>query len=57
MTLVLLALALWIAAWALNARLARGGRGPRALVPLIFGATILVVWELVVRGLSVPECN
>ena len=55
MTLVALALALWIIAWALNARLARTrSRAARALVPLIFGATVLLVWELLVRGLAVP---
>ncbi len=55
MTLVALALALWIAAWALNARLARTrSRAAHVLVPLIFGATVLLVWELLVRGLDVP---
>lgn len=55
MTLVLAALALWVGAWALNARLARSRSGAaRALVPLIFGATVLGVWELLVRGLQVP---
>jgi NitT/TauT family transport system permease protein len=58
MTLVLLALAVWIGAWALNGWLARGGRhrlrAVRVAVPLLFGATILAVWELVVRGLEVP---
>ena len=55
MTLVLVALVLWAALWWLNTRLAaRGGRAARMAVPLIFGATILIVWELVVRGLGVP---
>ncbi len=55
MTLVALALLAWAAAWALNARLARGrSRASRVLVPLIFGATVLLVWELLVRGLEVP---
>ncbi len=58
MTLVLLALILWIAAWWLNVRLANSGlshtQAVRFGVPLIFGLTILVVWELVVRGLAVP---
>jgi NitT/TauT family transport system permease protein len=54
-TLVALALLAWAAAWALNARLARGrSRASRVLVPLIFGATVLLVWELLVRGLEVP---
>jgi NitT/TauT family transport system permease protein len=58
MSLVLLALVVWLGAWAVNGWLTRGGRDRlpfvRALVPLIFGATILAVWELLVRGLAVP---
>ncbi len=55
MTLVLIALVLWAALWWLNVRLAARGDGPaRGAVPLIFGATILIVWELVVTGLGVP---
>ena len=58
MTLVVLALLIWAAAWALNAWLTRGPRARArwvgVAVPLIFGATILIVWELVVRGLQVP---
>ncbi|QYX55814.1 ABC transporter permease [Roseovarius sp. SCSIO 43702] len=54
MTHVLAAIAVWLLAWWLNTRLARReGRVARWLVPLIFGATILVMWELVVRGLEV----
>jgi NitT/TauT family transport system permease protein len=49
--------AFWLAAWALNARLAASAlsrtRFGRFAVPLIFGATILVVWEGLVRGLNV----
>lgn len=58
MTLVILAVVLWTAAWALNAWLTRGPRARLSwvpvAVPLIFGATVLLVWELVVRGLEVP---
>lgn len=55
MRLVALALLVWAGAWALNARLAaRGGRTARVAVPLVFGATVLALWELVVRGLEVP---
>ena len=44
----------WIAGWAVNARLARrGGRAAGLLAPLIFGVTLLAVWELLVRGLGV----
>ena len=52
------ALLIWLAGWAVNARLANGPRaetrGVQLLVPAIFGLTILLIWELIVRGLSVP---
>lgn len=58
MILVLLALAIWIAMWTLNVRLANAPstntRAVGLLVPAIFGLTILVVWELLVHGLNVP---
>ncbi len=48
----------WAAAWALNIRLAASGlmasRAGRLAVPAIFGTTLLVVWEGLVRGLAVP---
>ena len=57
MTLVLIALALWAAGWWINTRLSAAEIGAtrvgRLMVPLIFGFTVLVVWELVVRGLNV----
>ncbi len=57
MTLVGLAIVIWAALWALNTWLTRGrvGRAQRIAVPLIFGATILIVWELLVIGLAVPS--
>ena len=58
MTLILGALIFWVSAWILNARLADSAlaetRFVKLLVPLIFGFTIIGVWELLVRGLSVP---
>lgn len=46
--------AIWIGGWLLNARLARlGGRAGRWLPPLVFGLTLLLLWELVVRGFGV----
>ncbi len=58
MTFVFFALALWAAGWALNAALANGPARDTAAVgvavPLVFGATLLGMWELVVRGLEVP---
>ena len=59
MTLVILAIVVWTGAWALNSWLTRGARARArwvsAAVPLIFGVTVLLVWELVVRGLEVPR--
>ena len=59
MTLVVFALALWVTLWALNVWLANGPwrdrRAARIAVPLIFGVTVLIVWELLVRGLDVPR--
>ncbi|MWB79004.1 ABC transporter permease subunit [Pseudooceanicola sp. 216_PA32_1] len=58
MTLVLSALILWAAAWWLNVRLANGPTAhtpaTKLLVPVIFGLTLLIMWELIVRGLNVP---
>ncbi len=58
MTLVALALVIWGVGWWVNVRLAEGPSARTALVrlavPLIFGAVVLVVWELMVRGLDVP---
>ncbi|WP_323764865.1 ABC transporter permease [Marinovum sp.] len=55
---VIAALVVWAAGWLLNIRLAnsaaRDTRAGRLAVPLIFGATLLVMWELIVRGLDVP---
>jgi NitT/TauT family transport system permease protein len=59
MTLVILAALVWVGAWALNTWLTGGTRHRRTevriAVPLIFGATVLIVWELLVRGLDVPR--
>lgn len=46
----------WLLAWLLNARLARiDTRATRMLVPLIFGATIVALWDMAVRIYSVPS--
>lgn len=58
MMFVLFALVLWGAGWTLNVRLANGPyaqhRVVQLVVPMIFGLTILLIWELIVRGLGVP---
>jgi NitT/TauT family transport system permease protein len=49
----------WAALWAANIIMTGGGwhraRLVRLLVPLIFGATILIVWQMAVRILDVPR--
>jgi len=49
------AVVFWGLAWAANVRFAgvSGGRLIRVLVPLIFGVTVLVLWEGIVRGLGI----
>lgn len=58
MTLVVFAIVFWVAAWALNVRLSHSdivkSKAGKLLVPAIFGVTLLVVWECLVRGLNVP---
>ncbi|MGE4327625.1 MAG: ABC transporter permease, partial [Pseudodonghicola sp.] len=58
MTEVILALILWAFGWWVNVRLAGGPlartRAVKLAVPVIFGITVLLVWELLVRGLNVP---
>ncbi|MFZ5751464.1 MAG: ABC transporter permease [Pseudomonadota bacterium] len=51
------AILFWLAAWALNAWLARThgrDRWARLVIPGLFGVTLLVLWEGIVRGLAVP---
>ena len=46
----------WLAAWSMNEWLVRR-RPSRAIhlgVPLVFGLTILILWESIVRGFGVP---
>lgn len=49
----------WIAAWALNTRLANSSLSDRLAlriaIPLLFGFTLLVLWEGLVRGLGVSQ--
>ena len=55
MTWILLALVAWAAGWALNVWLAGRGqsRAVRIAVPVIFGLTLLAMWEALVRGFGV----
>ncbi len=62
MMLVIAALFLWLGLWWFNQRLVNIDTGTNVamqrtvnlVVPLIFGLTIFLIWELVVRGLQVP---
>ncbi len=56
-----LVVAVWLLAWLLVDRLAVmpsrnriGGAILKVLVPLLFGAAILFLWELITRGMGVP---
>ena len=55
MNWVIGALVFWAVAWGLNVWLAGRvtSRAGRMLVPALFGVTVLVVWEFMVRGLGV----
>jgi NitT/TauT family transport system permease protein len=59
MSVIWPALLVWLALWAANAIMTGGGwhraRAVRVAVPLIFGATILLVWQMLVRILGVPS--
>ncbi|WP_417249013.1 ABC transporter permease [Celeribacter sp.] len=51
---VLLVLAIWLGLWWFNTWLAKRGRGAW-IVPVIFGLTLLVLWEMVVRLFGVSS--
>ncbi|WP_299547709.1 ABC transporter permease [uncultured Tateyamaria sp.] len=55
MSWLVLALLVWLGGWALNTWLARrsDNRVVRIAVPVIFGVTLLVVWEALVRGFGI----
>ena len=59
MSEVVLALVIWGLGWAANTMLANGNlrqtRVVGLVVPLIFGVTLLIMWELIVHGLEVPQ--
>ena len=57
MSWLIFALIFWAGAWALNVWLARSiyhdSRGIRVFVPVLFGVTLLILWEGLVRGFNV----
>jgi NitT/TauT family transport system permease protein len=59
--ILIAALVFWLAAWAFNQWLVRlepkstlGRRAIGIAVPVVFGVTLLVLWEALVRGLAIP---
>lgn len=62
MSLIVAALVFWLVMWWVNERLVSINTGTNLsmarainlIVPLLFGVTILVMWELIVKGLQVP---
>lgn len=49
-------LAIWLGGWGLNIWLARfETRATRLMVTVIFGATILLLWEMIVRAYQIPS--
>jgi len=59
---IISAVAFWVAAWSLNEWLVRQkfqsdalNRTARLAVPILFGVTLLVLWEGLVRGFAVPS--
>ncbi len=55
MNVFLAALAFWAAAWAVNVWLSRRGNSSaiRLMVPTVFGVTLLLLWEGIVRGYDI----
>ncbi|OWY11972.1 ABC transporter permease [Thioclava sp. JM3] len=56
MSWLIFAIVFWLAAWALNTWLARhhgSERWARFLIPALFGITLLLLWEGLVRGLNI----
>ena len=61
-SVLIAAIVFWLAAWAFNEWLVRQkftspamDRAARLAVPLVFGITILVLWEGIVRGFNIPS--
>ncbi|WP_111734843.1 ABC transporter permease [Roseovarius amoyensis] len=57
MTWLVAGLAAWALGWWINTTLARRPRTriTRTVVPVVFGLTVIVIWECVVRGLAIPS--
>jgi len=62
LSILVAAIVFWLAAWAFNEWLVRrkfanpaADQAARLAVPLIFGITVLVLWEGIVRGFAIPS--
>ncbi len=57
MTWLVAGLAAWALGWWINTTLARRPRTriTRTVVPVVFGLTVIVIWECVVRGLNISS--
>ena len=56
MNILLMGIVIWLLAWGLNIWLAKqNSRFAGFAVPMIFGASLLVVWEAIVQGLEIPS--
>lgn len=57
--IVLFSIGIWLACWVVNASLARSrfaaNKSVRIAIPVLFGLAILVLWQGIVTGFSVPE--
>ncbi len=50
---ILFAILVWAGGWALNVWLSRKEANVRWLIPVVFGVTLIAVWEGVVRGFEI----
>ena len=57
MAWIIFALGIWVAGWWINAHLSRQPRTgfTRLAVPVIFGLTLIIIWECLVRGLDISK--
>ncbi len=56
MSILVLGIVIWLLAWGLNVWLAKhNNRFTAFAVPIIFGASLLVLWECIVQGLKIPS--
>jgi len=56
MTILTVAITFWLTAWFINIRLAKGPESVaiNLLIPFLFGAALLALWEGITRGFNVP---